>query len=272
MKLQYLGTGASEGMPSLFCNCNACAKARKAGGRNIRSRAQAIVDDRLLIDFGPDTYMHVTQYQVPLYAVQTCLITHAHADHLFASDFLRRKPVLAQVEANPLTVYGSAPTGACIAGIMNDSLVGRLEFSSVTPFVPFFAEGYRITPVKANHASELEPVNYLIEKDGAVLLYAHDTGYWGEETWHFFEAERPRLHLVSFDCTMGMFESRDSHMGLQTVLEMRDRLAKIGCIGSDTVCCVSHISHKAQMTHDEIAPIIKKEGILTAYDGMTVQF
>ena len=235
MKLQYLGTGASEGMPSLFCNCNACAKARKAGGRNIRSRAQAIVDDRLLIDFGPDTYMHVTQYQVPLYAVQTCLITHAHADHLFASDFLRRKPVLAQVEANPLT-------------------------------------GYRITPVKANHAPELEPVNYLIEKDGAVLLYAHDTGYWGEETWHFFEAERPRLHLVSFDCTMGMFESRDSHMGLQTVLEMRDRLAKIGCIGSDTVCCVSHISHKAQMTHDEIAPIIKKEGILTAYDGMTVQF
>jgi len=40
MKFQYLGTAAAEGWPALFCNCDNCEKARKAGGKNIRIRTQ----------------------------------------------------------------------------------------------------------------------------------------------------------------------------------------------------------------------------------------
>lgn len=39
MKLQYLGTAAAEGFPGMFCNCTACERARKAGGKNIRTRS-----------------------------------------------------------------------------------------------------------------------------------------------------------------------------------------------------------------------------------------
>lgn len=271
MELKYLGTSASEGMPSLFCNCEACARARHAGGRNIRTRAQAIVDGKVLLDFGPDTFMHMLVHGVPLYRVQTCLVTHAHSDHLFAPDLTRRTPILATVEASPLTIYGSAPTGQQVAGIMKDTLTGRVEFALVKPYVAFEAEGYRITPLKANHVPELEPLNYLISKDGTTLLYAHDTGYWEEETWQFFEKERPYLQFASFDCTMGVLDSRKNHMGLKTVLEVRDRLVDIGCIDSTTICCVSHISHKTGMTYDEFAPIAEREGLLLAYDGMTVR-
>lgn len=40
MKIQYLGTAASEGWPALFCSCEACEKARKLGGRNILKRRE----------------------------------------------------------------------------------------------------------------------------------------------------------------------------------------------------------------------------------------
>ena len=58
MKLKYLGTAAYEGVPSLFCNCRVCRLSQKLGGRNIRSRSQALVNGELLLDFNADTVRH----------------------------------------------------------------------------------------------------------------------------------------------------------------------------------------------------------------------
>ena len=54
MKILYMGTAAAEGWPGLFCSCDVCSHARKAGGRNLRTRTQAMLDDDLLLDFPPD--------------------------------------------------------------------------------------------------------------------------------------------------------------------------------------------------------------------------
>ena len=51
MKIRYLGTAAAEGWPALFCSCPICAQARAEGGKNLRTRTQAILDGELLIDF-----------------------------------------------------------------------------------------------------------------------------------------------------------------------------------------------------------------------------
>ena len=53
MKIKYLGTAAAEGVPAIFCRCEVCRKSKEAGGRNIRTRSQSIIDDRLLLDFCP---------------------------------------------------------------------------------------------------------------------------------------------------------------------------------------------------------------------------
>lgn len=66
MQLQYLGTAAAEGFPGMFCSCAACERARKAGGKNIRTRSQAVIDDSLLIDFPADTYHHVLTHGLAL--------------------------------------------------------------------------------------------------------------------------------------------------------------------------------------------------------------
>ena len=45
MKLKYLGTAAAEGVPALFCTCEVCRKSMELGGKNIRTRSQAIIDN-----------------------------------------------------------------------------------------------------------------------------------------------------------------------------------------------------------------------------------
>ena len=50
MKIKYVGTEEVEGVIAIFCRCEVCRKSKAAGGRNIRTRSQSIIDDRLLLD------------------------------------------------------------------------------------------------------------------------------------------------------------------------------------------------------------------------------
>ena len=90
MKIRYLGTAAAEGWPALFCSCPICTHARTQGGKNLRTRTQAILDGELLIDFPPDTYCHALQYGLELAKVHTLLVTHSHMDHWFPTDLIHR--------------------------------------------------------------------------------------------------------------------------------------------------------------------------------------
>ena len=106
MKIQYLGTAAAEGIPAIFCECENCKKSRIAGGKNIRTRSQALIDDKLLIDFPADTYMHFLKYDVPLAKIKNCLITHSHSDHLYPQELpMRRKGFSHIKEEFPLTFF-----------------------------------------------------------------------------------------------------------------------------------------------------------------------
>ena len=55
MQLIYLGTAAAEGIPGAFCSCAICQEARRLGGRNIRTRSQALIDDHWNSLFGKNT-------------------------------------------------------------------------------------------------------------------------------------------------------------------------------------------------------------------------
>ena len=66
MKIKFLGTAAAEGVPAIGCCCEVCKKARALGGRNIRSRSQALINNDLLIEFNPDTVWHMNAYGLAL--------------------------------------------------------------------------------------------------------------------------------------------------------------------------------------------------------------
>lgn len=272
MKFQYLGTSAAEGWPALFCGCEACRKAHAAGGKNIRTRSQAIVDDRLLIDFPPDTYFHMIRHGIDLGKVHDCIITHDHADHFHPEDLDMRRTGFSHPNGDrPMTVYGTAPVERKLRARIHMSdreKENRLLFRRMTPYVTEQIAGYQVTPLQADHDPTCEPVFYLIDDGRNKLLYAHDTGWFPDGTWRWLEREKPRLDFVSLDCTCILVDCRYNHMDLKTCVEVKDKLLSMGCATERTRFCLHHFSHNGLLMYDELVEPAKKEGFEVSHDGM----
>jgi phosphoribosyl 1,2-cyclic phosphate phosphodiesterase len=275
MKIQYLGTAAAEGWPALFCKCEACERARKLGGKNIRTRSQSIIDGKLLIDMPPDTYSHALKYGVDFSCLQDILITHSHEDHFYPLDIILKAPPYAHGgEAKNINIYGNNVIVNMLKEAMKlsgiPSICNYITPIQVEPFVQFTAGEYKVTPLLADHIPNENCYIYIIEKDGKRLLYAHDTGIFPEKTWDYLN--EIRLDAVSLDCTFVMRNNERGHMGLPNASEVRQRLLSKGCADSNTRFIINHFSHNGNKTHEELSDSAEKFGFLTAYDGMTVEF
>ncbi len=278
MKLKYYGTAAAEAFPAFFCSCDHCERARKAGGKNIRSRSQALVNDDLLIDFPPDTYMHIASYGLDLRKIENIIITHSHMDHLHYPDLRNVRPVNAKRPENfgKLNVFVSNGSSQKIKELMeSDSEVPEfLELHILKPFACVKIGKYDVTPILANHDMKTDPLNFIISDGERCMLYGNDTGYFLDETWAFLEREKICFDYVSLDCTCtgddGEFAK--NHMTLKTCVNVKNRLLQMGCADEKTVFCVHHFSHNGGYTYDELVPVAQKLGFIVSYDTMEVEF
>lgn len=279
MRYKYYGTAAYEGIPALWCECDVCCRAREAGGKNIMSRSQQTIDNKILIDFSADTFMH-SLGGLPLTKIRSCIITHDHSDHLYPSDILARLGGYAYLKDEaPFTVYAASAGAKHIERVLKkeveDGAQDRIRIKEIETFSSFEAEGYEITPLKANHVSVTTPVIYLIKKGKKCILHAHDTGYFPEETWQYLENNPVHLDFVSFDCTLiELFSDNDKmngHMNFSTIRNVRDRLHGIGLINDNTICAVSHFSHNGRCSYEELVEIGRKENFIVAYDGLEIE-
>lgn len=272
MRLQYLGTAAAEGWPAIYCGCEACKRAKEAGGRNIRTRSQAIVDGKLLIDFPPDTYLHMLHNGLDLNYIDSVLITHTHPDHFFPYDLDYRREGFSHVPADAprvLTVYGTAQVGKELEPIVARS-GGRLEFEEMRIAEAHIIAGHSVTALPADHDPSSGSVIYLIGNGkGSNLLYAHDTGYFPEETWHYLQTFRCGITGVSLDCTGGLgAQYRNGHMGTEACCQVRDRLFELGLVNQYTAFCLHHFSHNGKSIYDDIKDPAAEMGFAVSYDGM----
>lgn len=286
MKIKYFGTAAAEGIPAFFCSCDVCEKARKAGGRNIRTRSQALINDEILIDFPADTYLHIMNYGLDLRNVKSLLITHGHDDHMYPDDLVYRlSPVYAHYPEDgkyktPLDIFVSGKSSKRLFSVLKRERVFRrdgkaLRVNIVKKFVSFEASGYTVTPLRANHALRqgLEPLIYIIQKDGKALLYAHDTGYFFDDVWKFIENSDIKFDFVSLDCTSTNRKSvKGTHMNLTACCMVKDRLIGNGHADESTIFCLNHFSHNGGYIYDELVPIAEEKGFIVSYDGMEAEF
>lgn len=90
MKVLFLGTSAATSFPLAFCKCSICQKARINKGKDSRKRASVLINDDLLIDFGPDVVHSSALYDVDLTKVRYILQTHGHSDHFDAGHLVTR--------------------------------------------------------------------------------------------------------------------------------------------------------------------------------------
>lgn len=271
MKIKILGTAAAEGWPGIFCECEGCRKARALGGKNLRTRSSALLDEDCMIDFPPDTYMHVLNYQLDMAKVKNILITHAHRDHYYPEDLLfRRKGFAHRKEESFLSVYGNEKIGEGLKRAIPDyETKDKLQFKRATPFEGFTADGLQVMPLQADHARDQECLVYLFQREGRTLFYGHDSGYYPEATWE--KLKDYRLDVAILECTLGIMPSRKNHMGFDTVLEVRQRMLEEGIASASTVFVITHFSHNGLALHEELEEIASRYGIIVAYDGIEIE-
>ena len=112
MRLVFLGTGTSYGVPQIGCRCRTCTS---PDPRDRRTRTAALVEAggrRLLIDTPPELRLQLVAAGVS--ELDAVLLTHAHADHVHGIDDLRAVSMHRR-GGERLEVYGSAATLAEIA-------------------------------------------------------------------------------------------------------------------------------------------------------------
>jgi phosphoribosyl 1,2-cyclic phosphate phosphodiesterase len=103
VRLVFLGTGTSYGVPQIGCDCRTC---KSTDPRDRRTRTAALIESggrRLLIDTPPELRLQLVTACVG--SVDAVLFTHAHADHVHGIDDLR---AISARQRAPLDVYGAA--------------------------------------------------------------------------------------------------------------------------------------------------------------------
>lgn len=273
MRIKVLGSGASEGFPAIFCNCDSCIKAREAGGKNIRTRSQFYVDDDLMIDFGDDTFYHSLNENIILSKMKYLLITHSHIDHYNPTIFRYRGGFYATVLCeNILNVY-STPAVKEIYDHMDrgkpaDEVKNKIEFNILTEFVPFSTDHYKIHTLLARHMKNEKCYMYVVEKCGKRVLFGNDSGYYPDETFEYLKGVH--LDLIFLDCTYGLlsYGINNSHMGFPENLMVKERFYQNGTADDSTVFVSHHFTHICKSTHEELCEGIEKHGFMVSYDGM----
>ncbi len=272
MKFKFLGTAAAEGVPGPFCACENCRLAREEGGRSIRGRSQALIDDQLLIDFPADTAYRAWLGQVDLVKVKHCLVTHNHQDHIYPQEAVMRQPGFSHPDDDtPLTFYGTPETlkPFDIPSMKNALEGNRIALQEVVPFEPFKVMNYTVVAFPANHNTS-GPAFFQISDGEKTVLYAHDTGYFFEEVWEWLEREKPQYDLVTLDCTGGNFPKeyfRNGHMCLGTDKDVVDRLREIGCLKPNARLFANHFTHNCISTHSQLCADAKQYDLEVSYDG-----
>jgi phosphoribosyl 1,2-cyclic phosphate phosphodiesterase len=151
MRVTFLGTGTSVGVPRIGCDCSVC---RSPDPRNQRLRCSLLVEHRdraILVDTTPD--LRTQALRQGLQRLDAVLFTHAHADHLHGLDDVR---CFCLDRSEPLPCYADARTRERIE-VVFDYAFQDDHLSSVPQIVLRPAEeefelwGLRVQPIPVLH-------------------------------------------------------------------------------------------------------------------------
>lgn len=175
MKLTFLGTGTSFGVPQIGCDCAVC---RSDDPRDKRTRVGAVLEGegtRLLLDAPPELRLQLIANRVQ--QVDAVLFTHEHADHTHGIDDIR---AISMRRGSPLPMYGPAETLRSLRErfpyIVDDAIIplpgtskpeGRLV--ELTPGVPMRIGSLDVIAVEVPHGRSrvfgyrVGPVGYVTD-------------------------------------------------------------------------------------------------------------
>ena len=249
MKVTFLGTGTSQGVPVIGCNCEICSSLDFRDKRLRSSVHLEIGDKSLVIDTGPDFRQQMLRERIS--SLDGILYTHEHKDHTAGLDDIR--PFNFSQEKD-MPIYGQLP-------VLNQI---KKEFSYIftghrypgIPMVqtheienkPFEVEGIPIIPIKVLHY-KLPVFGYRI-KD---FTYITDANYIGPDELKKIDGTKVLV--------LNALQNKEhiSHFNLSQALEIVRQIRP-------EKSYFTHVSHK--LGRHSVVESSLPENVFLAYDGL----
>ena len=248
MKITFLGTGTSTGVPQLGCTCNVCRSENLKDKRLRNSAIISVDDEQFLIDAGPDLRQQLITNNIN--QVTAILLTHEHYDHVGGLDDVRplgqtniyaEKNVLEAIERNMPYCFGTFKYPG----------VPKMNLNQIDE-QPFEIRGIKITPIRVMHA-RLPILGYRIGD----IAYLTDVK-------SINEIEFEKMHGLKVLVINAL--RKEEHISHITLGEAINIAKKINAEKT----FFTHISHHLGL-HNDVSKELP-ENIYLAYDNLSINF
>lgn len=262
LELLFLGTGTSAGIPMIGCQCSVCVS---PDPRDQRTRPSVLVRYRqgdtprsYLVDTGPDMRLQVIRHGI--LRIDGVVMTHAHADHIFGLDDLRR---FNAVMDQPIDLYADDGTLNQLRHIFgyiferdhvpNQSFVAHLIPHTIHPDKPFELGGALWSPIRLQHG-RLPILGFRVDHGGRSLAYCTDVSRFPPESY----AQLQDLDVLVIDALR--YRHHPTHLTVDQALEQIQEI-------QPGRAYLTHMAH--DICHAELEPKLPP-GVHLSYDGLVV--
>lgn len=253
MKLTFLGTGTSCGVPVIGCQCEVC---RSSHPKDKRLRCSALVESdttRLLIDCGPDFRQQILPQ--PFRRIDGILITHSHYDHMGGMDDIRPYCQFGEINvyADPLAKQSMLEMLPYCFAENRYPGVPAIGLHEIHPHHPLSIGDIDIMPIEVMHG-KLPILGFRIGK----LTYITDMKTIDDTEFPYLEGTK--LLVVN---ALRFVKPHHSHQLVDDAIEFAQK------VGARHTLLI-HMCHDIGL-HDEVNSKLP-EGIELAFDGQEIVF
>ena len=253
MKLTFLGTGTSVGVPTIGCTCRVCSSTDR---HDKRLRASVLVesgDTRVLVDCGPDFRQQMLGREFK--KIDAVLLTHEHYDHVGGIDDLRPFCTFGEVDvyADGNTVGDLRRRIPYCFGESKYPGVPKINLSVVEPHRPFSIGSIDVLPIQVMHG-KLPILGYRFGD----LVYITDMKTIRKEEMEYLKGVK--ILIVN---ALRFSPEHHSHM---TVNEAMEFIRMV----SPEKTYFTHMGHDIGL-HEEVNRQLPDDMDL-AYDGQMIEF